>query len=98
MFIDQLDRSYAANQERLNRRQEEKDRGKQASSLPSTSAQTSEEFKFNFDLSTDESSNSGSEVNFYINIATGNSNVQLAFDADAVRSVAASAVARNISS
>ena len=48
MFIDQLDRSYAANQERLNRRQEEKDRGKQALSLPSTSAQTSEKSRVHF--------------------------------------------------
>ena len=77
---------------------EEKDRSKQASSLPSTSVQTSEEFEFSFDLSTDESSYSGSEVNFDINSDTENSNVQLALDADAVRSVCASAVARNISS
>ena len=76
----------------------EKDRSKQASSLPSTSVQTSEEFEFSFDLSTDESSYSGSEVNFDNNSDTENSNVQLALDADAVRSVCASAVARNISS
>ena len=98
MFIDQLDRCYTANQERLNIRQEEKDRAKVASSLPSTSVQTSEEFEFSFDLSNDESSNSGSEVNFDMNIGTENSNVQLALDTDAVRSVVASAVARNISS
>ena len=89
MFIDQLDRCYTANQERLNIRQEEKDRAKVASSLPSTSVQTSEEFEFSFDLSNDESSNSGSEVNFDMNIGTENSNVKLALDTDAVRSVVA---------